>query len=437
MQIGQTYTLSGQIKTGSAPGQSQYTLGSGQQVKILNSKTVNGQLFYDVQHIGGGTGWTNASSLTGATSGTINANQIKTPTSAPTTSSSSSAVSGLQKQVETYKKQLEKQIAEQQRANQQKLTEARATETQAMGSIQGIAGEIRTGVEGAFEKMQPGIMEDFNERRNLVNRLETLLTEGQSYIEQQKNITGLASVRNPRINRAIEDVAAEASIIQSVISARDGNIQQAFNIVGNEINVIMSSRQEELNYYRTVLDLANRDIISLDSESKELARTSIASTEKFLNEAMDISSYVKQLLINPATAGLMDGIKLTDSIEQIQAKVSDNSYKQDLNKQISQFNSQGYTAVYDPSSVPASQLASYTDTRGVQHYFRMPPKETESSDSFNTLVDILKRYGVDDVKTGFEATPPALTGPFKDGQVIQDPVTGIVWKSVAGVLTIY
>ena len=63
---GWTYTLHGGIKTGVAPGQSQYSVGTGQQVKILNTKNVGGQTYYDIQHIGGGTGWTPASMLESA-----------------------------------------------------------------------------------------------------------------------------------------------------------------------------------------------------------------------------------------------------------------------------------------------------------------------------------------------------------------------------------
>ena len=65
-KIGETITLTGGIKTGYAPGASQWDVGSGSQVKILHQKTVNGQAYYDVQHIGGGTGWTLASGLDAA-----------------------------------------------------------------------------------------------------------------------------------------------------------------------------------------------------------------------------------------------------------------------------------------------------------------------------------------------------------------------------------
>lgn len=63
LPIGQTVTLGSNISTGVAPGQSQYQIPGGAQAKILGSRVVNGQLYYDVQHIGGGTGWVLGSKL--------------------------------------------------------------------------------------------------------------------------------------------------------------------------------------------------------------------------------------------------------------------------------------------------------------------------------------------------------------------------------------
>ena len=79
MAVGSTYTLGSGIRTGVAPGGSQYGVGPGQQVRVINSRNVGGQTYYDIQHIGGGTGWTPASSLQQAGSA-----QPPAPAAAPT-----------------------------------------------------------------------------------------------------------------------------------------------------------------------------------------------------------------------------------------------------------------------------------------------------------------------------------------------------------------
>ena len=68
LQTGQTYTLSGEIPTGIAPGGSEYKAPAGSQLKIKDTRTVGGQLYYDIDQtaFGGGTGWTLASALEGA-----------------------------------------------------------------------------------------------------------------------------------------------------------------------------------------------------------------------------------------------------------------------------------------------------------------------------------------------------------------------------------
>lgn len=417
--VGDTYTLSGQIKTGSAPGQSQYTLDPGQQVKIIGQRNVGGQLYYDVQHVGGGTGWTPASSF--------QANQLQAPVNVPLSSGANQqSILGLQGEVDAANKRLQEILAGQSAENKAQLEVARKKEAGALESIKGAAGEIRTGIETEFAKLEPGITADFGKRRALTGRLEELLTEGQEYIRQQKEVTGLAAVRNPRIQRAIEDVAAEAGIVQATISAYDGNISQAFNIINGKMNVIVTSRQEELNYYKTVLNLANRDIISLDEDSKRIANEQVKIAETFLNNALDISNYVSKLLANPATAGLMDGVKLTDSIEAIQQKVSQNSYNKEVSELVNAMVAEGNTLVYDPASVPASQLITLTDARGGQHYFKKEPKTMTTSQKVDTFI---KNQGAGGgVGTTSRSHPGSVAGAYRIGDLWVDPKTGAIWE---------
>ncbi len=83
LPVGQTITLNSQISTGVAPGQSQYKAAAG-PTKIIGTRVVNGQLYYNIDQtgIGGGTGWTPASQLEPAAAA---------PNPTPTASSNSSA----------------------------------------------------------------------------------------------------------------------------------------------------------------------------------------------------------------------------------------------------------------------------------------------------------------------------------------------------------
>ncbi len=69
LSVGQTFKLGKGIRTGVAPGGSQFGVGAGQSVKIIGSRNVGGQQFFDIKHIGGGTGWTTGAGLQAAFSG--------------------------------------------------------------------------------------------------------------------------------------------------------------------------------------------------------------------------------------------------------------------------------------------------------------------------------------------------------------------------------
>lgn len=65
-QVGQTVNLPGGIASGVAPGGSEYKTGAG-PTKIIGTRTVNGQNYYNIDQsgIGGGTGWVAGSALNG------------------------------------------------------------------------------------------------------------------------------------------------------------------------------------------------------------------------------------------------------------------------------------------------------------------------------------------------------------------------------------
>ncbi len=68
LPVGSTYTLGSTVKTGIAPGGTQYSAPEGSQLKVKNTRTVGGQLYYDIDQTayGGGTGWVLGSALESA-----------------------------------------------------------------------------------------------------------------------------------------------------------------------------------------------------------------------------------------------------------------------------------------------------------------------------------------------------------------------------------
>lgn len=397
-QVGSTYTLSGQIKTGSAPGQEQYTLDPGNQVKVLNTRNINGQNYYDVQQIGGGTGWTLGSTLDSS----ISANQIQAPvTNVPyTTDANANNIQGLNGQLEASRKALEAKLAEQQTQTQQQLDVAKASEQTAVTGMKENTTPFRSALE-TTQREQLGTDTVLSNQRSLLGELDQLLTEGNDLIRQQKEVTGLAAVRNPRIQKTMDDVSARAGVIQAVVNLQNTYLANAYQSIDRSVSAITQDRQDSLNYYQTVLNLANRDIVSLDAKSQDIAKQQVDLLKSDLDRAQTTSDYIKQLMINPDTAMALaqSGVTLNDTVEQINTKLSNYDYIQEIRDISNKMGTSGYSVVFNPKSVPADQLVTVEDSKGQKYYYRKAPAPTTGIDTNAFINKALNAAGINPNKT--------------------------------------
>lgn len=377
----------------------------------------------------------------GQTNAEISAPAIQAPVNVPySTDPTGQFVGSLASQVNVSAKAVSDLLAKQKAENEAKLAALRTKEAETLTKV----GEISTPFREDLEKTERErlyINENFEANQKLTSELDTLLTEGNELIKQQKEVTGLSAIRNPRIQKTMDDVASRAGVIQAVISARNGQISVAENMIDRSIGAITADRQERLNYYSTILNLNSRDIVSLDSEQKQIAQQEVATAQKFLDSAIKNADYLKQLLVNPATAALMGeaGVKITDTPEQISAKLSQASYKKEVSDLNNKMTIAGNTQVFDPSTVSASQLVTVSDSKGNKYYYKKEEKPLSTTQTTDTY---LKK--ISDTISG-RSTPTTTTtkststvnyglqspqfSPTKGvGTVYQDPKTGIFWK---------
>jgi hypothetical protein len=285
----------------------------------------------------------------------------------------SGVVSGLQSNVDTARSTLESTLGTQKTAIDEKMAALKEKEQQALDQIGTLSTPFRADLEKAqSEKLY--INKNFEENQALVDELDQLLTEGNNLIKQQQEVTGLSAVRNPRIQKAMNDVAARAGVIEAVINARNGQIAQAQNTIDRSVRAIEADRADEISYYETIINLNNRDILSLDEDSKKIAQEQLDLVKGDLTRAQATQDYVKQLMLDPATAALMGeaGVSLTDSVESINAKMTNAQYAREVKDMSNEVGLEGGQAVVDPSSVPAGQLITLTDSRGVKRYYKVP-----------------------------------------------------------------
>lgn len=318
-----------------------------------------------------------------STGASVPANNIQPPVNVnlPTTASKNTSGTGslfvdgdsITKQVDKYRKQLDSMIKTRTSEVDAKLKIAQDKEKETLGKVETLTQPFRQDLE-TTERERLYINQNFEANQGLINELDTLLTQGNALITQQQQVTGLASVRNPRIQKTMDDVAARAGVIEAVINARNGQISVAENMIDRSVDAIAADRKDQLSYYETVLNLNNRDIVSLDAESKKLADYQVSLIKDDMDRAAEVADYVKKLLVDPATASLMGeaGVSLNDNINTINAKLTTAQHNRDLKEFSNEVGLKGGVAVVDPSSVPADQLITYTDASGTKHYYKLP-----------------------------------------------------------------
>lgn len=366
--------------------------------------------------------------------GQINATNIQAPVnmSLPSSSATGSNLGGLNEDVLKAKKALEDKLAKDKAENDAKLVDLRKREGEAMTEVKKLTTPFREDIENT-ERERLYVNKNFEENQKLVDELDQLLTEGNNLIKQQQEVTGLAAIRNPRIQKTMEDVSARAGVIQAVMSARNGQIQQAFTMIDRTIGAITQDRNDQLTYYETVLNLINRDIISIDADQKTIAQEQINILKTDLSRSQATVDLVKQYMLDPAKAQLMGqaGVSLNDSVESINLKLTNTQYSNEIRDQNNEISLKGGVAVLDPSTVPADQLVSYTDSRGISHYYKMPKaKDSVEGSTAESYLDTLKNSKVVETNNKSTLTPqkPQFTPAGGIGSVWVDPSTGTIWQ---------
>ena len=294
---------------------------------------------------------------------------------------------GLTAEVDKYRTQLEnlytKQLADlktKQDTSQKKIDELTAKEEDLItGDIKDLLQPYREALEKS-ERERLKVEENYFNNQKSIGELESLLTQGQADIEAAEAVTGLASIRSPRIAKVKQDIAARAGIIQAVMSARNGQISVATNLIDRTANAIASDRNGELKYYESLLNLYESQrgeevtkLFNLTKEQKAYVNAQINLIQNDLNNAQATYDYIKQMMVDPNTANMIEqaGITLNDTMPQIQQKMSQYTYTQEVvdNNNSMELNGFQFITEAQANSKPANEVSVITDSRGNKKYW--------------------------------------------------------------------
>ena len=310
---------------------------------------------------------------------------LPTPTATPTLDAYYTSMAS---QVNTARKTLEdtynKQIADlqaKQTAAQKKIDEfttKQETIVGAGGKVEELTAPFRADLEKT-ERERLKVEENFFANQTLTNELDSLLTEGNTLVQQMKGVTGLAGIRGPRVNKTISDISARVGVIQAVMNVRNGQITQAYNLIDRSVSAMTADRNDRLSYYKTLFNFYKEQkdtgaLISLKADEKKILSAQINLIQNDLVQAQNNADYIKNLMINPESASFMAsaGVTLNDTPAQVNAKLATETTRRERDDFKNKKIADGYE--YVPFPTAGQDTVQFT-VGGQTLNFKRPPKK--------------------------------------------------------------
>lgn len=277
-----------------------------------------------------------------------------------------------------YRDRLEKEYAQKQEEANRKIAELEKREQEHLKSLDPTQRatyaqeqRIMQNELDAAEEASRTVAQDFQKRRAFVDELETIMMENNAILQREANMPLSSRVLSRRVSDVMRDNNARAGVVEATIAALDGNISQAHNIMNQAKNSVAADWNDKVNYHNTLLSLDREKLIRLDNESKEYAMREIALMEDDLARMNKTVDYITAMMIDPQTAQFIAsaGVKMTDTIEEINEKLSKQALQEEREQMINDLTMRGYKYVVAPTSTAG--LVPIT-IGGQTLYFRQP-----------------------------------------------------------------
>lgn len=307
--------------------------------------------------------------------------------------------------VESARTTLESEFTRQKEEADKKLADLRAEEKAIFGKQEALTQPFREQLENT-ERERLYINENFQANQRLVGELEALVTEGSSRLTEEAGRFAPRSAIQAGYNKTLTDITARAGLIQSVMSARNGQIGQAYTMIDRSVAAIAADRNDQLAYYDALLSLNEKGQIKLDTESKAIAEEQRTLLKGDLQRAEKTADTIKEAMIDPDTALAYAeaGVTLLDTPEEINKKLGKYAYAKEVRDISNEMALKGYAPVVPGANPPSgAQVVTVTDSKGgkKQYYAK---HGAIGSGSSNTITD----------------NERALLGQFQQSSIVKD-----------------
>lgn len=269
---------------------------------------------------------------------------------------------------------LDKMYADQKASIDKELETLKTQRSETLAKAKPLTEPFREELQNK-ERERLSIETNFQENQKLTNQLDALLQQGNNMIARKNGVSMNNRAAAIRTQRTIEDVQARAGVIEAVINARNNQITVAQGMIDRSVEAIVADRTDSLNYYNTLLEMDNAGILALDKESKEIAASQVELVKGDLEKAEATAEYIKGLMINPETASFMAdaGVSLTDSVEDVQNKMT----KQAQVQQVRDARNKLVEAGYELSAIPTGETIPI-EVGGTTLYAKVRPGSAQA-----------------------------------------------------------
>lgn len=308
--------------------------------------------------------------------------------------------------------EIEKQKEIDQKAKDDALQKLDPTQRATYGQEQAIIQNQLKAAQTASATMEA----DFNKRRQMTSELEGLLNRQNAIAQREAGLPVGQRVVSARTSNAQNDIAARTGVIQAVFSALDGNISQAQSFISQAQEAVSQQWKDTQNYYGTILELSENRLLNLDKEEREIAQKEMDMAEEDYRRSLETAEYIKNLMINPESAQFMadSGVKLTDSIEEINKKIAEQAIIKEVADIKNEMAKNGYE--YIPFPTREQGLIPIQTAVGIL-YFKPPIKETTKQTQTEIKNEEIKIFS-DFLKTGIAPSGDKFGNPMgEDGYV--------------------
>ncbi len=298
--------------------------------------------------------------------------------------------------LDMYNKQLE-DISKERESAEKSIADL---ETKQKDLLEGDVKPLLTAFRDKLEKSERErlkVEDNFFANQKLTEEMETLLTGLQSEVTSAEAQTGLSSILTPRINKLKEDVNARVGVIQAVMNARNGQIGVANNLIDRSISNIEKDRKDQLAYYQSIYnfygeqkDTEGKKLITLTGDQKDYIKKQISFLENEAELSQESVNYIKDAMINPQYADFMGraGVKLTDSIPEIQDKLSTETYKQEIIELNNKMEENGYQFLpAGQGTKPSNEISIMRDSRGKEYTYWKEGGGTAKASDYQIITD--------------------------------------------------